>query len=281
MADAERVRVTTALKPGAALVAQARALAADLGVAYVRRDADAMPALFARLDGVERVVVVQTERLLLVGRDGWEFFFHPNMAYLRLGNILRGGRDLLLEAAQLRVGDAVLDATLGFGAEAILCAHAVGESGRVDGIEAVPELAAVVSDGLSRRVTAHKELNAAMRRVRLVHRGHHLGFLSACPDRSYDVVCFDPFFESPLGAEESLGSLRAFGDHGPLLPEAVAHARRIARRRVLVKTTRWSRLLDELGIAERVGSRASKVMYGVLRSDDDSETAPAVPATGG
>ncbi|MFY7950917.1 MAG: class I SAM-dependent methyltransferase, partial [Armatimonadaceae bacterium] len=191
------------------------------------------------------------------------------MAYLRLGNLARGGRDWLLEAAQFVEGDRVLDATLGFGAEAILCAHLVGPSGRVDAVEASDAVACVVADGLRRRVTASELLNQTMRRVNVVASGHHLDWMRTCADRSYDVICFDPFFEAPLGVEEGLAVLRAFGEHHPLTLESIEEARRLACKRIVVKAPKWSGLFDELGIQERIGSRSGKVAYGILRINGD------------
>ncbi|GAB4453198.1 MAG: hypothetical protein OHK0029_05510 [Armatimonadaceae bacterium] len=201
---------------------------------------------------------------MLADRDGHEFFYHPNMAFLRLGNVLRGFRDLLLEAADLNEGDSVLDATLGYASEAVLCAHQVGDSGEVHGIEAVPELGLVVREGLKTVVTERKILNAAMRRVEVVHLGSHLDYLRTCPSRRYDVVCFDPFFEEELRGSEQFAPIRYFGTHDPLTHEALQEAQRVARRRVLVKTTRYSDLLEQYGITERQESRHGKVTYGIL-----------------
>lgn len=261
------VAITTALEPRPELKRQANELGEMFGWPVLRRRTTPLPEMFAENEGIDRLLVVQRDRYLLVSKEGWEFFFHPNMAYLRLGNLMRGGRDLLIEATGIGPGDSVLDATLGFGAEAILCAHVVGESGRVDAIEASPEVACVVADGLGRRVTAHAGLNAAMRRVHVLRHGHHTDRMRELPSHSYDVVCFDPFFEVPLSAEESLSSLRAFGQHHALTADAILEAKRLARRRIVVKAPRWSKLFAELGIAERVESRSGKISYGILRMD--------------
>lgn len=268
--------VTTSLKPSALREARARALAEELGAVFVPRRDLGLPRLFGEKPDARSALLVQNDRLLLVSRAGDEIFYHPNMAFLRLGNLLRGGRDLLVEAAALGPGDRVLDATLGYAGEAILCAHVVGETGEVHGVEAAPELGVLVREGLQTVVTGHRALNAAMRRVHVVHLGHHLDYLRACPPGRYDVVCFDPFFDEILPDSETLAPLRAFGSHAPLLPETLAEARRIARRRVLVKAARWSRTLEDLGITERYDSKSGKVAYGVLPG-----SGPALPGSGG
>jgi hypothetical protein len=258
--------VTTSLTPAPALEERARMFAAELSVPFVPRRDEGLPRLFAAHPDASRALLVQTHRLLLAARDGKaELFYHPNMAFLRLGNLLRGGRDLLIEAGRIGSGDLVLDATLGYASEAILCAHVAGETGTVHGVEAVPELGVVVREGLQTVTTDHQALNAAMRRVRVVHLGHHLDFLRSCPAGSYDVICFDPFFPVVLPDSETFAPLRAFGDHGALLPEAVAEARRVARRRVVVKAVRWdAAALEALGVRERYDSKSGKVAYGVL-----------------
>jgi hypothetical protein len=259
-----RLFVTTPLR-SASHWDKAVALATELHAPLVPRDNQSLPRLFELYPQADRALIVQTERLLLVNRDGTELFYHPNMAFLRLGNLLLGQRDLLLEAANLRPGDSVLDTTLGYAAEAILCAHAVGPTGEVHGIEAVPELGVVVREGLQTVITDRDLLNQAMRRVHVVYLGPHLDYLRTCPDKRYDVICFDPFFDEVLETStHMMQPLRVFGETAPLLPEAVDEARRVARRRILVKAPRRSPLLAELGITERVESRSGKVVYGVL-----------------
>src|SRR4028118_352137 len=128
--------VTTSFRPSAERAAHALRLAEELHAGYVARGDFGLPRLFRDQPGSERALVVQADRLLLASRNGDELFYHPNTAFLRLGNVLRGGRDLLLEAGEIGPGDKILDATLGYAAEAILCAHAVGETGEGSGLEA-------------------------------------------------------------------------------------------------------------------------------------------------
>src|SRR5512138_2034020 len=107
----------------------------------------------------------------------------------------RGGgdattRDTFLEAAGIEDGDAVLDCTLGLGADALVAAVAAGPRGRVVGVEASPALAAWVGEGLRRlddEAAARIEVRAA----------DHAALLAALPDRSFDVVVFDPMFRHP------------------------------------------------------------------------------------
>ena len=256
--------VTTALRRTPELEAHAHAIASELGVPCVPRDDLGMSKLFETHPSAQKAIIVQADRLLLVQRTGEEIFFHPNMAFLRLGNLLRGGRDYLAESTQLKPGDSVLDATLGYAAEATICAHLVGDGGEVHGIEAVPELGLIVREGLQTVVTDRELLNAAMRRVKVVHLGHHLDFLRSCESDRYDVVCFDPFFGEMLEQSQAMVPLRVFGSQAPLLPEAIEEARRVARRRVVIKSDRLTELDTDLGITARYGSRGGKVGYSAI-----------------
>ena len=268
--------VTTSQRPTLALIARAEQLAAELDCVTVPRKKEALPKLFESLPGADRALIVQGDRLMLESRAGARFFHHPNLAALRLKNIRGSQRDLLLDAARLEPGDEVLDATLGFAGEATLCAWATGVE--VHGIEAVPEVGIVLRDGLQRTTTESAILNEAMRRVKVVHLGDHAEFLRACPSSRYDVICFDPFFDAPTSPVESLVTLKAFGDHGPLRPETLVEATRVARKRVLVKSARNSEMLESLGITNFVTSKQSKVVYGVIEIADAPKNSRSLPA---
>ncbi|MBC8141571.1 MAG: class I SAM-dependent methyltransferase [Armatimonadetes bacterium] len=257
--------VTTASRETPALLETARALAAELRCPLLPRHGGGVEALFAAHPARARAILVQTERLLLVDRGGQQFFAHPGMGYLRFRHVVDTGRDTLLDVSGAGAGDAVLDCTLGFASEATLFAHAVGESGLVDGVEAVPEVGVVVRAGLKSVQTKLPALNAAMRRVRVAYLGSHTDYLRDQPDNSYDIVYFDPFFETVLTQSESFAPLRSFGSHSPLTAETIRDAVRVARRCVVVKTTRWGDALESFGITERVESKNGRVAYGVIR----------------
>lgn len=260
--------VTTALGSSDEQIVRAQNYGRELNAPVVARRHFGLPKLFAAQPHAERAFVVQQERVTLFHRNGAQIFYHPNIAYLRLSNLVRGQRDLLLDALQLRPGERVLDATLGYAAEAILCAHAIGEIGVVDGIESVPELGVLVRDGLQTVVTNGAQINEAMRRVRVVHLGHHLDYLRRCATGEYDVVCFDPFFPHAVDGSQPIGPLRAFGDLSSLTREAVDEARRVARRVVSIKAARNQDNLDDYGLVRRVTSWG-KVIYGVLPGSGD------------
>jgi 16S rRNA (guanine1516-N2)-methyltransferase len=252
--------VTTSKAPGE-LAAAAESLAARLGAVYVPRENRSLDDLHAE-SGAGIVIVVRRDRTVCrVGER--TFFFHPNMAKQRVSLLRLGQSDPMAEALGLRPGDHVLDATLGLGADAIVAAHVVGENGRVVATESIAVIAEIVADGLRRFTTDLAELDDAMRRVEVVGEDH-LTFLRRQPEASFDIVYFDPMFETPLRSSVALSPLRALADHGRVSPEAVAEARRVARRRVAVKNNRESPVWQELGITQVVGGSSSRVAYGII-----------------
>lgn len=260
--------VTTSVKsfkPSTALEAQARTYAAELQAPYVPRIGLSLPDVFAKADA-NRLLIVGADHLRLRDRaTGTEYFFHPNLFQVRAANVLRGAPDHFLEATQLAPGHSLLDCTLGFASEASLAALVVGETGRVTGLESVPELALVTRLGVQRFELHSRTLTQALRRVQVV-TADSADYLPLCADNSVDVVYFDPFFEHRLsGSEVSVSPLFIFGNPAPLQAETVAQARRVARR-VVIKHPRDEPLPERVQawVTETLSSRKRRVVYSVL-----------------
>jgi SAM-dependent methyltransferase len=251
-----RFAVTTASRTDPALAGRARAAAARHGVPYLERGARPLASLTAEA-GVEALLVLGREAALWL--EGRERRWYPGMGALRARRLLGGERgrptaDSFLAAAALRPGESVLDCTLGLGADALVAAAAVGERGRVVGLEASAPLAALVEEGL--RLSPHP----AARRIE-VRRADHAAFLAACPDGSFDVVAFDPMFRRPRAQDPSFDLVRRLCDPRPLAPEALARARRVARRCVVVKDGAPGWDLARLGLEPLPTRRGARRLY--------------------
>jgi len=258
--------VTTAARPSSLIEAQARAYAAELHAPFISRVGLSLPDVHIKADA-ERLLIAGADHLRLRdGATGTEYFFHPNLFQVRASNVLRGAPDHFLDAAQLAPGDTLLDCTLGFASEASLAALVVGETGRVIGLESVPALALVTRTGVQNFALHSETLTAALRRVQVVTADAN-DYLPLCPPNSVDVVYFDPFFEHRLsGSEVSVSPLFLFGNPAPLRPETVAEARRVARRRVVIKHPRDEPLPEPIQgwVTETLSSRKRRVVYSVL-----------------
>ena len=265
MADRVNAIVTT-VRRGQRYTEANRVLAARtaemLGIPNVPRGNASLEELRTQY-GADAVLVARRGLLTLVTAEG-ELFFHPGMAHLRIKNLMRGQGDHLVAALDLRAGMHVLDCTLGTGADAIVESYAVGETGRVTALESSPLIAAVIGDGLAHATGDNYDMHAAMRRI-IVHAADALTYLREQQDNSYDVVYFDPMFRRPLHESAGMNALRARADMRALTPETVAEARRVARRRVVMKERRESGEFERLGFFEVVGGKYSRVSYGVMK----------------
>lgn len=201
--------------------------------------------------------------------------FHPSMALLRLMNLYRGLPDRYLEAAALRQGDVLLDATLGLGTDALVGVWAVGHAGKVLAVESSPYLAAIVKNGLlhelrvprvknPEKARAWADLQQAARNIE-VHFDNHLRFMQSLPAASVDVVYFDPMFHRTLDKSSSIKPLHLWSDPESLSSEAVREACRVARRRVVLKERKESTEFARLGFQIIPGGRYSTVDYGIIK----------------
>ncbi|MFL5271080.1 MAG: class I SAM-dependent methyltransferase [Anaeromyxobacteraceae bacterium] len=250
-----RLAVTTPLEAGPGHEEGARHAATRRELEFVPRAGRAL-AQVAAAARADALLVVGPHRAAL-WLDGAEHAWSGGMGELRLKRLRSGERatrEPFLEAAALRPGDAVLDATLGLGMDALVAAEVVGRGGRVLGVERSPALAALVGEGLSRHPSD------AAQRVE-VRAGEAGEVLARLPRGSFDVVCFDPMFRSPRAEGPGFDLVRRLAEPRPLAPETLAEARRVARRWVIVKdgTPGWD--LARLGLAPLPCARWAEKLY--------------------
>ena len=239
----------------------AEKIAAELNIPLVerkKRSADRLKKEYA----ADFILVAKDGMLRLLTPTG-ELFFHPNMAHLRIKNLRKGLGDHMVEAMQLKEGMTVLDCTLGMGADAIVASFVAGDNGQVTGVEVNPYLAAVIRHGCANFTADNQSVCAAMRRVK-VESADYLDYLKTRPDKSFDIVYFDPMFRHPLEKSASLAPLRGAADHRPVSPEAIAEARRVAKKRIVFKENSRSHEFQRLGMDYVLGGKYSAVHYGVI-----------------
>lgn len=251
------VVVTTVHSPSDAATAAAVALAERLDRPFVTRRHCTIDALLRR-HALSAAVVVGSQDIRLVHR-GRSYGFHPNMAKPRIASLRAGFGDRFARVASLRAGDAVLDCTCGLGADAIVAAHLIGDTGRVSAVEASRLLAAIVFQGMRHYQHDDPALVEAVRRVAVVAARSDT-LLPTLSPRSWDVVYFDPMFDSPLPRTKSLDLVRMIGSDAIPDNRAIEQARRVARRSVVVKDRAPGRLLRALGIP--VVSRSKRTWFG-------------------
>ena len=258
-----RLAVTTPFSPTPEADGLARLSALRRALPFAARGTRSL-AEVAEAAGADALLVLGAHASLWI--EGTEERWHPGMGALRakrlaIGETVTG--DPFLAAARLRPGDAVLDCTLGLGADALVAATAVGPAGRVTGLESSAALAAWTGEGFARLAVE------AASRVQ-VECADHAAWLEAAPDRSFDVVVFDPMFRHARPATPEFDLLRRLADPWPLTRGALDRARRVARRGVLVKdgTPGWD--LARLSLAPLDGRRGAERLYAWLDASPDA-----------
>ncbi|UFJ42234.1 class I SAM-dependent methyltransferase [Brevibacillus humidisoli] len=256
--------VTTGLGPSSSTRIHAEQLAASFGLPLVERGERSLDELRS-LHQTDRILVVTAKGARIESAGEKPFFFHPNTASFRIKRLERGDTDTMLAVCQIQPGDHVLDATMGLGADALVFAHGVTASGRVVGVEARMEVALIVKDGLRHYRAEEEALRQAMDRVEVVC-SHHLPFLQKQPDRSFDVVYFDPMFQQEVSASSGIQPLRLYAEAG--LPDEVTicEALRVARRRVVLKEGKAGRLFERFGFTP-FRNRRDQVTYSYKETD--------------
>ena len=253
--------VTTAGRPDDVSMALAAFACQELGATFEPRKKRSIRKMSQLLQA--HVMVAGKNRYDYYAYGAQEpFFFHPNSAAFRLKRVARGEAEPFLEAAQLQQGDSVLDCTLGLAADAMLAAYTVGEAGRVVGLEANPNVAFIVRQGMQTYDTTELPLTACMRQIEVV-QSEAIHYLKTLPDNAFDVVYMDPMFEEVIEEANNFQALRQAGEHVTLTDEWVHEAKRVAKKRVVLKAHFRSEWFASYGFQqyERI---TAKFHYGVL-----------------
>ncbi|NLI94005.1 MAG: class I SAM-dependent methyltransferase [Peptococcaceae bacterium] len=234
-----------------------------------------IPAEMVSLDENLPILKITKNQLILEHNDQM-FFFHPSMSLLRMINILRGEGDRFLQASGITAGDRFLDATMGLASDALLASWAVGEKGKVTAVESSLLIYILVKDGLARleenrpasiknkeKDEAWKKLCEASSRIQTVCMDH-ARFLEELPDSSYDVIYFDPMFRTTVRKSASIKPLKNLSHPEPLTKETIRQARRVARKRLVLKEKRNGGEFERLGFTMVEGSKYNPICFGVI-----------------
>lgn len=253
--------VTTGQKENLALIEKAKQVSEQLQVPFIDRRDRSIAKLFHDHQADQLLVVLKETIKWYKKGDERPFFFHPGLSVVRIKRLLSGDNDIMIQACQLDPGGSFLDCTLGLAADAIVASYAVGEKGRVVGLESEPIMAYLVGMGL-KQVNEFPELDQAARKIEVL-QGHHFDILASLPNDSFDVVYFDPMFRQGIKESASLQLLRHYANVSPLLPEVMEQARRVAKKRVVLKerniSAEWQRLGFRMMKRENMG-----ISYGIL-----------------
>lgn len=258
-----RLAVTTAIKPSEKMIEKAETIASDLSLQVIARKKKSISKLLLENE-LDYIFIVQKDKVSLKSEDN-EIFWHPGTSVIKLWDAGHGKSNQLLKAVDLKEGDRVLDCTLGYGSDAITMASAVGDTGRVTGLEASRIMAYLTADGLKNYEQVSDDIRHFMQRIDVVN-ANYKDYLRLQPDDAFDVVYFDPMFQNPNFESKSMNALRDFAEMESLSRESIDEALRVCRKKVIVKERIGSGVFKALGITERIGEmRYGAVVYGIIR----------------
>ncbi|MDD3648066.1 MAG: class I SAM-dependent methyltransferase [Candidatus Dojkabacteria bacterium] len=254
--------VTTSTHSADHDVSYAERVANYLSVKYIPRRTNTLKKLLKIYDA-EGILVVNDGIINYTSKKGPKFFFHPNLAKIRITSLMKGSNDRLIKTAQVEEGDSILDCTLGLGTDAIVFSYAVGKKGRVVALESSPIIYLLVCEGLKNYKTDIKELEDSIRRIE-VKNDDHINYLRKLPSKSFDIVYFDPMFRT-AGKTNALKPLRKLADSKAIRTKSIKEARRVARKAVILKEQRSSGEFERLGFQLPNKKSRSGFEYGVIR----------------
>ncbi|WP_158282203.1 class I SAM-dependent methyltransferase [Salipaludibacillus keqinensis] len=253
--------VTTPGRPSLTVKAKAKRIAEKWNLPFEERQKRSIPLLQEQFNTTVFVVSSQRIEAFEKGRDE-PFFFHPNGAMFRAKRWHRNGDDPLVHACKIERGDTVVDATLGLASDAQLASMAVGKGGQVIGLESSPVVAQLVKEGLKTYESHFSPLDQAMRRIEVVCTDH-LKWLRTQPHDSVDIIYFDPMFQEKVNTSDGVKSLRYLSNNNSLMEETMEQAKKVARKRIVLKDHFRSHLFQQLGFTVQVRPSAT-YHFGVI-----------------
>ena len=263
--------VTTAGRTNADMIMKAKQIAEELCIRYVSR----------KKTSVESLQKVVHDDILVVGKNRLEIrpmngdgplFFHPNSAMFRVKRILRGETEPFLQATKLTKGMSFLDCTLGLASDSIVASTVVGPTGCVVGVEGNRYIAYIVKNGLTEWDSGLIEMNEAMRRITVSHQDYR-SFLTSLPDKSFDVVYFDPMFEESILESDGIKGVKRFALYTELDEHIFAEAKRVARKRIVLKDHWKSKRFERFGFSVYV-RKTAKFHFGVIELEENKNECP-------
>jgi hypothetical protein len=257
--------VTTAGRTSDIMIETAKNVANDLQLSYISR----------KKLSVEKLHALYQDDFLIVGKDRLEIFplhesepifFHPNSAMFRMKRLLRGESDPFTEIINIKEGNSFLDCTLGLASESILASYLVGDNGIIEGVEGNRFIAYVVANGLKNWETQVPLIDAAMKRIKVINVNYE-SYLPTLADNSFDVVYFDPMFDTSITASDGIKGVKQLAIYETISESAINHAKRVAKKRVVLKDHWQSSRFNDFGF--KVLKRpTAKFHYGYIECNN-------------
>lgn len=253
--------ITTGGKANQQSVQNALALADKYGYPYIDRDKQNIDTLFNTYQ--TDIVITGKEKLTVIPFSTKKpIYFHPSLSMIRAKRLIKGEKDTFIEAAGIEEGLSVLDCTMGLASDSIIASMVTTARGTVTALEANALLYMMVTEGLKIYHSDVSEFGEAMRRIKTIHV-NHTDYLKSLPDNSIDVVYFDPMFQETIESSSSIRKINQQTLKTDLVLETIEEARRVAKKRVVLKDHWKSERFKKLGF-KQMKRKNSQIHYGYI-----------------
>lgn len=253
--------VTTAQKASQEEQEKAYLASLLLGIPYVVRRRYSLRKIKEAHNNADILIMSQDGPILYTG-EKVSHKFHLSMAQLRLIAYDRGDVEHLLAAVGEEPVESFLDCTVGLCSDSLMVSYGHPEIHRFIGLEGNPLLAYISNYGCRHFVHESQAVTNALRRIQLCAMRYEI-FLKQAKSKSFDIVYFDPMFEVPVKESPQFLALRGHIVESSLTQEMLEEAKRVARRKVIVKERPFATIFKMWPPSYLQGGQYSKVAYGV------------------
>jgi len=249
--------ITTAFDETPELLAQAKKLAEEFHIPFVAREKRTVKGMLETID--EQIFVTNSLRGLSYYELGsQEVFFHPNMTFQRIRQLEKGGNDGLVRACELEKGMTFFDGTAGLLADSLVAGF-VGS--KVTACEKSFPLYLILREGMKFYQKEHPETAELFAPINLLH-GDNLDLLKTFEDDSFDIVYFDFMFEETIPSSIGIQVIKSAAATDWLSEHHVKEALRVAKKRVVAKSTYQKKAeLEQLGFEIKKENARKKFYY--------------------
>jgi len=259
---AKKMIITTAIDAMEEQVIEAKRLASELNITYHPRKKQSINFLLMNIS--KNLFVINKHRgLSYYEENETEIFFHPNMAFHRIKQLEREQNDSLVTACHLKEGMTFFDGTLGLGSDTLVASFVVGQTGKVVSVEKSFPLSVVIKEGLKFFAAKNLPWKPLIDALEIKNQDNLL-YLQNCPANSFDVVYFDFMFNRPVEASKGIQVISSLAVRDVITEAHVTEAIRVAKHRVVVKSSYGTKLIEDLGFKIEKKNQKRHFFYGVI-----------------
>ncbi|OEF96007.1 class I SAM-dependent methyltransferase [Desulfuribacillus alkaliarsenatis] len=255
------VIITTASRQQIDLEPVAREIATEWNIPYVKRKKHSVQSFNSRYN-VDNVLVLDHQKNIIWHNQHGAIKYHPGMALIRIKRLISGNNDSMIDLLDIKDDSIILDCTLGLASDAIVAQY-VAKEGQVIGLEAERLLALFIKRGLTvYDEDIDSQIKQAMTKIKVIHMNYN-EYLQQAPDKSFDIVYFDPMFRDGISLSPNMQMIKTRCCNDAIPIETIEQAVRVARKKVVLKETTYSNEFKRLGFKQIIRPNSS-FTYGII-----------------